>query len=1030
MKKHFLFGLTMACVAFCSAAFVNVAQTTETVSATETTERSFDMEEMLSPIWEGTTSYNESVTLIKEADGTIEPIKMLYPIKEIISVQNAELTQTFVEGRDYTVVNGKLVVYEDSPMATEQVPYGNDENGNILTDTRAISYETYHPVQGGNKWWGTGDFASRDGGYLLFAENNVFHQHQIVVTYTHEAGWDKYVPESKGALMGDTIAKLKSKDSLNMLVYGDSISTGANSSGGPFTYPQLYISPNMPIYPNMFAEGLQMQYPGSTINVINESVGGTDSAWAVNNLSNVTAKYSDIDLAIVAFGMNDVSVSPEAHAANIETIVNGLKTAYAASGIQILVVAPMLPNYDAVAVWGQQYKFYESLRKLEETGVVVVNVTALHKSILQEKRYVDITGNNINHTNDYTARMYAQALLKTMQEEVLYRADGNVQATTEIQPYVATGTWMGETISNFPAGRRISEEEWATVPAYRIYGTGDSHIQIATIGTRLFIRANVYDYSKTSLDRNEVSVIVKDTGEQISYGAGHYGERKTLADGSYSWTSWVSRPDGTDGTVNVNKVEYYDEFNMESNGSESVPYIRTVSLDLATYYAEGRTLLIEYKHTQGTTSWGDGALTERFYGELVLPTSTSAPTNVNRDIVVKNVTGNTAATNGVIDPTAEEWAAAATYDMVSNVSNADEQTDALTGTVHILTTQNKYLFIQTIITDPTISAATDGFYAELKSVSGRYSGFIRGNYTGAFIDNSADYFTGFGGVNPILSANATVNTESTGYMAMFGIDISKANITPGEQFIIRIKHANSDTWNAGSWDSVTSAAVYFEQTVTLDPTWILSTIKPIMAEGASIGFKGYTLEGINLRFRSLYKKQDAETLQRLIKEGTPIYNANGALTLYKEVEFGTLVLPLDYLTEGIVPTVESLTANNVTYLDVKSSGFYADTADGQTYYYGGVKNLKTKNYDRDFVGVGYIRLIDWSGNETYIYAEYNPAYARAGREIVTLALNDLADTANELYCYPVEVEGVVKYSQFNEKQRAVLQQFKDTQVVE
>ncbi len=382
-----------ALAATLAASVVGFALPQKSVQAA-TAERTFSMDEMLTPIWEGETAYNESVLVVEEEDGSIAPISLLYEIENIISVKSATLEKTYVQGQDYTFDEGKLII---------------KKNGNIPT----VSYDVFHPEQGGNTWWSGVDINARDGGYLLFAENKVFHGYQIVVTYTHQDAYEGYIPEGKGALLERTLQNIEDGE-LNMLVYGDSISTGANSSGGPFTYPQLYVAPYMPIYPEMFAEGIKSQYGTQTVNVYNESEGGRDSAWGLSNLrSKVFDKYENLDLILLAFGMNDVSLTPEQHANNMRKMVRGLRSQYADA--DILLVAPMLPNYDAVDYYKEQPNFHTALLDLEEQGVAVVNVTSLHESILQGKRYADITGNNVNHANDYTARMYAQALLKTLE---------------------------------------------------------------------------------------------------------------------------------------------------------------------------------------------------------------------------------------------------------------------------------------------------------------------------------------------------------------------------------------------------------------------------------------------------------------------------------------------------------------------------------------------------------------------------------------------------------------------------------------
>ena len=44
-------------------------------------------------------------------------------------------------------------------------------------------------------------------------------------------------------------------------------------------------------------------------------------------------------------------------------------------------------------------------------------MTSIHQSLLARKSYADMTGNNINHPNDYLARVYAQTLLATVQKK-------------------------------------------------------------------------------------------------------------------------------------------------------------------------------------------------------------------------------------------------------------------------------------------------------------------------------------------------------------------------------------------------------------------------------------------------------------------------------------------------------------------------------------------------------------------------------------------------------------------------------------
>ena len=47
-------------------------------------------------------------------------------------------------------------------------------------------------------------------------------------------------------------------------------------------------------------------------------------------------------------------------------------------------------------------------------GVVVGDMTAVHQYLLQSKRFIDMTANNVNHPNDFMMRIYAQTLLYSL----------------------------------------------------------------------------------------------------------------------------------------------------------------------------------------------------------------------------------------------------------------------------------------------------------------------------------------------------------------------------------------------------------------------------------------------------------------------------------------------------------------------------------------------------------------------------------------------------------------------------------------
>ena len=83
---------------------------------------------------------------------------------------------------------------------------------------------------------------------------------------------------------------------------------------------------------------------------------------------------------------------------------------------EVVLVAPMLPNVETDWLKNQPL-FAEKLYELEReySFVSVADMTQMHWDVLATgKRYRDMTGNNINHPNDFIARIYAQVILKTL----------------------------------------------------------------------------------------------------------------------------------------------------------------------------------------------------------------------------------------------------------------------------------------------------------------------------------------------------------------------------------------------------------------------------------------------------------------------------------------------------------------------------------------------------------------------------------------------------------------------------------------
>lgn len=334
----------------------------------------------LIPFWKDTIMYNESVLMISK-NGELPQASLLYKPNKIISVKNSALDSNFNEGVDWEYKGGKLILLKGSKAAylTEKQLYPD-------TSINAM------PKKG--------------GGFLFFQEGSFFHTHQLAVTYSHSIdAWKGPVTKFQGGDIPLVMNKLKRELDLKILLFGDSIAAGSNASA------KVGSSPLLPSWGNLVVEYLRRHHKGD-ISFINTSVGGKDTQWG---LANVQEKViaNNPDLVIIAFGMNDGKrgVAPDVFKSNVQEMINKIRGQN--SNVEFILVAPIIPNPESTFV-GTQSLFKNVLNDLKGQGVVVVDMTSIHSELLKYKTYQDMTGNNINHPNDFLIRWYAQLILSAL----------------------------------------------------------------------------------------------------------------------------------------------------------------------------------------------------------------------------------------------------------------------------------------------------------------------------------------------------------------------------------------------------------------------------------------------------------------------------------------------------------------------------------------------------------------------------------------------------------------------------------------
>ena len=388
------------------------------------------------PFWVGNTMYDESIMLVAKTDAKGNIIeapraKLLFNAEKIESVtwyfheNNGSQIKTFTEGVDFTYENGYIVAI------------GNIVHNDILEKdefSTNMPYVTDKMLTGEQQFPGLtlqSDIPSKTNGLCLpFTEGHQIVQMQLSVTYVHDEGlWSGSVPKYLGdTTLQKTLSKLKNKEEVNVLVFGDSISTGANSSS------VLGITPNLPTWPQMFVEGLSSYY-GGKVNLKNTSVGGWTSSngigggtgWVAGvqvqkpglatQFVNGELKGYRPDIAIIGFGMNDATLglSIDTFCNNIMSMIKTIRQQNA--DCEIILLGTMLANPMAKNQSKNQTEYTEYLAKLAKNyqNVSVVDIGAMHQDLLDMgKYYTEMSSNNVNHPNDFFARVYAMNLLSTL----------------------------------------------------------------------------------------------------------------------------------------------------------------------------------------------------------------------------------------------------------------------------------------------------------------------------------------------------------------------------------------------------------------------------------------------------------------------------------------------------------------------------------------------------------------------------------------------------------------------------------------
>ena len=269
--------------------------------------------ELLQPFWANGVVAGESVLFIKDEKTGQASAKVLFPIQDVIQVQNSTGAVTYESGKDYQVGADRREII--LPAGSRIASY---TSADLRRPAKSQPYELTH----------------RDGnGEIMFGAKLEYAEMQVCVSYRHAADdWKKPVAKFDPKTLPLSVARLTKREPLSIVTLGDSISAGANASGGYDT------APYQPAYPELVWLGLAEHF-GCQVTHKNLSVGGKDTAWGLTQVDAVVAEKPQ--LVILAFGMND---SAGRSAADYQSLTQQTMQAIRKEipGCEFILVASML----------------------------------------------------------------------------------------------------------------------------------------------------------------------------------------------------------------------------------------------------------------------------------------------------------------------------------------------------------------------------------------------------------------------------------------------------------------------------------------------------------------------------------------------------------------------------------------------------------------------------------------------------------------------------------------------------------------
>lgn len=342
---------------------------------------------LLEPVWSAPVVHGESTVLFRETEAGPLVGRLAFPIDEILLVQNANREKTYTEASGLRV---------DKATGRIELPASS---GAPFIKTADLFPPTGSPASYKHR-------VGKPEQSLLYGPGRWFHDHQVEVTYRPKRGeWKSARPVFDEAALPRTLARLKAGEPFTLGVSGDSISAGGDASG------LNDAPPRQPPFVDLVAAQLRASYK-SPLTLKNRAVGGWSIANGLADLDKLLAEKPH--LIVMAYGMNDVGRrDPAWFSDRAREFVSRVRAAD--PNIELILVTPMLGHAEWVHTPREMFgKYRDELKALAGPGIAFVDVGDVWAELLARKHDLDLTGNGLNHPNDFGHRLYAQSILAVL----------------------------------------------------------------------------------------------------------------------------------------------------------------------------------------------------------------------------------------------------------------------------------------------------------------------------------------------------------------------------------------------------------------------------------------------------------------------------------------------------------------------------------------------------------------------------------------------------------------------------------------